>query len=230
MNNSTLQRILALEEQLTKATGMLKSIETLVPTMLKLEQDTSSLRESINRISEAVANVNKAMVNRTNSLNSNLGMLSGNLKVLEDTVSFYSQSLGALVVELVDSEVISPDAIRQRVQDSEDASVKDAVEQSIKIGALKEADQVGEDTLVVVSQVFVKSDGTEQKVSGYKAFESAGEALSKETKEAFLGKKVGETIEFTEEGGVLKSTVLAVYNHVEVKKDGESQQQPTAQA
>ena len=224
---NTLQKVTDIENKVTSLEGKLKSFEILVGNAPKLVQDVTSIRTDVAQLTQAIRNV----VAGINKKNSDLGQMDNvimtRLMSFEQTVSSLSKTLAAVVSELSDSKHLNEANVMARLRKSDEAAEKARVEQMLQLKAITVGTEIKADSMAVVAQTFYPKDGTPDLVSEYRAMDMSSPEITDETRKEYIGKTAGDVVELNldEEGarGVLKTTIISVYDYVQViaKSDGE---------
>lgn len=231
--NATLQKFAEAEARIKSMEDRLDLFEKLTTSVPKLVQDVSKLLNQTSGMTAAlqshVTAIN-ALNKRTKDLGEMDNMVITRLMGLEQSMASLSKTLYAVVEELTGTNTLDQDAVMLRLRKSEEAADKQRVEKMVEQNILKQADEVSNLSIIVVSQVFTEKDGTEKVVSEYRSIDLASAEVQGVSQTKYAGKRANDTVELNLDEGVLKTTILQIYNYVEVLANFDGQQPAAPEA
>lgn len=210
---NTLQKISELE-------GKVSMLEKMVVTVPKLTQDLTRMSGDLEQINQAVKNIVDAVNKRTSDLSKIDNVLVTRQMALEQSIASLSKTAAALVAELTETKLLNQENVMTRLRKSDERADQDRVEAMIKQGVLKEGDKITKESLVVVSQVFTAKDGTKDTVSEFRSVDMSSPEIEEKIRETYIGKGKSEVVELNLDDGALSTTILQVYDYVQVLAQG----------
>lgn len=206
---NTLQKITELEQKLSV-------FEKMAIGMPKMIQDFSRLSDDVKQINQAIKNVVDGINKRTGDLSQMDNLIITRQMTLEQSLASLSKTCAAMVAELSETKVLDQDSVLARLRKSDEAADKARVEKLIEQKVLKASDAIEKTSLLVVSQTFTYTDGKVDTIAEYRSIDLASPDIDEETRKNYIGKREKDVVELNLKDGILKTTILQVYDYVQV--------------
>ena len=155
-----------------------------------------------------------------------LQMLAQRTMAAEEAVTSLGKVMSALVSELNDAKLVNQKAILTRIRLADEAGEKERIKYMEQVNAIKESSEATSNSILIVSQTVTSKDGLTETVSDYRTIELSAPQNGDEIAKEFVGKKVGDVVEYKgeAEGGTLYTKIDKIYEFVQVSKEGEPAQ------
>lgn len=205
-------------EKISKLESKMGAVEQLVSNLASLPTAMGNVNETVARLA---AN-QKHNAERTNQIFSAVGEKQDHvvqrIMAIEQSFAALAKTLNAVVSELEESKAINSNSVMRRIRLADEAAEKVRMETMVKFGALQASELVSATSLLVVSQSLESADGkTGETIADYRVYELTSPLNEKELVDQFVNKKAGETVIIAQENGtVLKTTILEVYEHTQM--------------
>jgi len=195
----------------------------LIERVELLEKEMGMVKQSVMTLTQQMTMVG----NRLSQPDPMMQMIAQKSIGIEQSVASMGKTMGAMAEELTETGVLDGTAVMVRIRRTEDDNAKNQVLNLKKEEIIEESDEVGERSLVVISQE-VENSKTETTtvISEYNLIGMNSPAVNQVWKGVLLGKKVGETvkgIENSDETEIL--TVKEIYELSEKNVEGEGEAQ-----
>jgi hypothetical protein len=209
----------------------LAALEKIAMGMPKMVQDFQRLSDDVKQITKACENLITVINKRTGDLAQVDNIIITRQMALEQSLASLSKTAAAMVAELSETKVLNQEAVMLRMRKSDEELDKQRVEKMIEQKVLKEAETITNDSFIVVSQEFTYADGKVDVVAEFRSYDMTNPELDEDTKKNYVGKRKNDTVELNLEDGVLRTTVLQVYDYVQVyaESNGEDQAKDESQ-
>ncbi len=205
---NSLQKIADLE-------GKLAVLERMVVGVPKLLQDYTRLSDDVKQINQACRNLIDVINKRTGDLANMDNIVITRQMALEQSLASLSKTCAAMVSELSDTKVLNQEAVMERIRKSEEDSDKKRIEQMEKQKIITPAEAAKADSMLIIAQTFTAKDGKVDLVSEFRSSDLSNPELDEETRKNYVGKRSGDVVELNLDDGVLKTTILQVYDYVQ---------------
>ncbi len=190
----------------------------------QMEKDIASLKEGFTDFSAQINEVKAILMDPNGQLIQMVAQRSANL---EQHITTLAKTLAALSDELIQTEVVTSDAVMNRLRDAQDRDYYNQVQSLKDQQIVQEAAVVGPDSLVVISQAVLDTQtGETKEVSNYRLIPMGNPMVNPSLKENLQGKEVGQSIDGNVDD-VKKEiiTVQEIYNLTNRDVVGETQEQ-----
>lgn len=219
-------------QKLAEFEGKLAVLEKMVVGVPKIVQDFTRLSDDVKQINQACANLIEVINKRTGELAKVDNIVITRQMALEQSLASLSKTCAAMVAEMVDTKVLDQGNVMTRIRRSEEDADKERISKMIEQKVLKEAESAKADSMLIVAQKFTSNkDNSVDVVSEYRSSDLSSPEIDEETRKNYVGKRAGDVVELNLEDGVLKTTIVQVYDYVQVYADskGEDAAQDEAQ-
>ena len=98
-----------------------------------------------------------------------------------------------------------------RVRKYDESQERERIATLVQMKVLAPSEAIDKDSTVVVEQNHMTADGIGKLLAEYRVVEMSNPLNGEETQQKFAGKKVGDVIESSLEGGTLFTKVIEVY-------------------
>lgn len=221
---NTLQKVAELEQEVSLLKQKLAVFETLAVSMPKAIQDIGRINQDIDTLSKGIQNVVNGVSKRTADLSMMDNMIITRLMGLEQSSAALSKTIACVVSELSDTKVLDQVAVMTRMRKSDEEAEKSRVQQLLSLKVVKESEETVKDSMIVVAQNFTDKDGKTDVIAEYRTYELSSPELSEEERQKYVGRRVGDVVELNLEDGVLKTTILQVYDYVQQYAEAKAEQ------
>lgn len=205
------------------------ALEEMAVGMPKLVQDFTRLSDDVKQLNKACENLIAVINKRTGDLAQVDNIVITRQMALEQSLASLSKTAAAMVAELSETKVLDQEAVMTRMRKSDEEADKSRVAKMIEQKVLKEADEITADSFIVVSQQFTFKDGKVDIVADFRSYDMTNPEIDEETKKSYVGKRKSDVIELNLDDGVLRTTVLQVYDYVQVYAESKGEDQAVAQ-
>jgi hypothetical protein len=228
---NTLQKLADIETKVGNIETKLKLFESLAVGQPKLAQEVGNIKMDLNTINKAVKNIADAVSVRTKNLNDMDNMIITRLMGMEQAYASLSKTIACVLGELADSNVLNQKNVMKRIQKHDEQADREQVEGMLKLKVIEPGEKIENDSLIVVSQTFFpKEEGKEPYiVAEYRSLNLANPEVGTDQKENYIGKAANDVVDLNLPDGMLKTTVLQIYNYVKVYAKGEGEDTPADQ-
>lgn len=221
---NALQKIAELESKLTM-------LEKMAVGMPKMIQDFTRLSDDVRQMNQGVKNLIDIINKRTGDLAQVDNIIITRQMSLEQSLASLSKTCAAMVQELSETKVLNQQNVMERIRKSEEESDKARVDKMVSQKVLSAIDEVKADSLLVVAQTFVPKNGDPvDVVSEYRSSDLSSPEIDEETRKTYVGKRAGDVVELNLDDGVLKTTVLQIYDYVKVYAESKGEDAPKDEA
>jgi hypothetical protein len=229
---NTLQKISELEAKISVLTKMTVEFPKLV-------QDFTRLADDMRQMNEAIRKTHEVILTRTAQLSGTDNTIITRMMGQEASLASLSKTMAAIVAELVDNKSVDNDSVMTRIRRLDEGNDQIRIEKMVEQKVLEEAEFIGLESTLVVAQTFTFSKdangfsaGDVDVVSEYRSVDLTSPDIPEDDKKSYIGKCKNDTVELNLDDGVLKTTILKIYNYVKVyaSKQGEDPSQDGAES
>lgn len=218
-------------QKIAEFEAKLSALEKLALGMPKMVQDFTRLSDDVKQINQGVRNLIDVINKRTGDLAQVDNVIVTRQMALEQSLASLSKTCAALVAEMVETKVLNQDNVMVRIRKSDEDSDKKRIEKMVEQKVLVVSDEVKEDSMLIVAQTFTPKDGGPvDVVSEYRSSDLSSPEIAEETRKNYVGKRSGDVVELNLEEGVLKTTVLQIYDYVQVYAESKGEDAPKGEA
>lgn len=157
------------------------------------EQQTKSALDRIADLEQAVAQLAQGF----NEIRNTSGFLARDTIALQTGLSSVAKTLKASVEALKEKNILNDEDVMSRVRSVDDDNDKARLQELLQSGFLEEAPEVSSDSLVVISQKRVGTDGTILTLTNHLTVEMPQMQPNERSFMELLGKKRGEQFKLT---------------------------------
>jgi hypothetical protein len=206
----------------------MSALEKLCMGMPKVVQDFSRLSDEMKQINQACRNLIDVINKRTGELAQVDNMIITRQMALEQSLASLSKTCAAMVAELSDTQVLNQQNVMTRMRKSDEESDKSRVDKMLEQKVLKPGELITKDSLIIVSQVFTSTEGVDDVVADFRSIDMSNPDIPEETRVNYVGKQANDIVELNleKDGGVLKTTILQVYDYVPVYAESKGEDNP----
>lgn len=205
----------------------LNKITDLEGKVAKLEKVTEQSGQMLNEI---IQQANLGL----NAISQKQDLVVNRIMSIEQSFAAIAKTLNAVVMELEETGKLNSSNVIKKIRTMDENAEKARVQAMIEAGAVVKVDLVGENSMLAVSQVLKKTDGTTEAIADYRVYELNSPLNEKQTIEMFVGKAAGDIVEITNDQGTLYTSILEIYEHQkmtaqaenEAESQGDSDQSP----
>lgn len=221
---NTLQKFAEFEAKLSM-------LEKMAVGMPKMIQDFTRLSDDVKQMNQGIRNLIDVINKRTGDLAQVDNIVITRQMSLEQSLASLSKTCAAMVQELSETKVLNQANVMERMRKSEEDADKTRIGKMIEQKVLIAAEQATAESMLVIAQSFTPKDGSPvDVVSDYRSSDLSSPEISEETRQTYIGKRAGESVELNLEDGVLKTTVLQIYDYVKVYAESKGEDAPKDEA
>lgn len=239
MSESMLNKLDKMSQEQHKLSSSVRAMEIAFADVTTVKQEIGNAMQSL----EAMQGQNQKLVTDVNARFEGIFQYSQDMlrrqMALEQSLTSLAKTITALSEELSSRLPNGDDfgtAVVARIRKMDERAEQARVQHLLQLKVIEEAQESGGESLVVVSQEYIPAQGAAEVVGDYIVLEMPSDGLSKEIKDMFKGKRVGDVVSDQQRDasgnavGEIRSTVKQIFNLSKLaESQGEASQESKAE-